>query len=218
MAFDWQPTLFVLALYLLVIGLYLAAYHGLEYLIGWDELGKRWKLIRLAATGNDYRQPRMDPGMYSTRSWDTPSQADDPITAILVRASEAERQWYALHHLLDRWEQQWKHEMMLQPQEEQAISRFLFDKYREAQREASDQIQARMQMRTHRDEDGMATRYIIEDQATGYQQRVQMADVDLIRFDESHEFPPPVQQRIDSFPQHVLREVEQRSETLEPRV
>lgn len=218
MAFDWQPTLLILGAYLAVIGLYLAAYHGLEYLIGWDEIGKRWKLIRLAATGNDYRIPDFDPGTVMHQEFPHPGQADDPITAILVRSSEAERQWYALHYLLDQWEQQWKHQMMLQPDEERAISRFLFDKFREAQAEASDQIQARIEMKRHRDEDGMATMYIIEDPSTGYQQRVQMADVDLIRMDDHHELPPAVQQRIDSFPQAMMREVEQRSETLEPRV
>ena len=217
---NWQPTLLILGAYLAVIGLYLAAYHGLDHLIGWDEIGKRWKLIRLAATGNDYRQPRFQPGGMDFRTWDSPANAEDPITAILVRSSEAERQWYALHHLLDQWERQWKHEMVLQPKEEQAISRFLFDKFRQAQAEAEDQIQARMELHTHRDEDDMASRYIIEDPSIGYRQQVQMADVDLIRMEPKPggELPPPVQQRIENFPQHVLREVEGRSDTLEPRV
>lgn len=218
MAFTWQPTLLILGAYLLVVFLYLAAYHGLDHLIGWDEIGKRWKLIRLAATGNDYRLPDLDPGMFTHQSFDEPGTADDPVTAILVRSSEAERRWYALHHLVDQWEDRGKHQRVMQPDEERILDRWLHQQFREATEEARDEIQARIQMHTHRDSDEMAERYIIEDPSTGYKQRVQMADVDLVRFDADGHFPPPVQQRIDSFPQHVLREVEQRSETLEPRV
>ena len=215
---NWQPTLLVLSLYLAFVGLLILGNWLWQRADG--ELRKRLNLMWLAATGNDYTQPQFDPGMFSTSSFDAPGQAEDPITAILVRSSEAERQWYALHHLLDRWEQHWKHQMMLQPQEERAISRFLVDKYREAQQEAADQIQQRIQMHHHTADDGMAERYIIEDPATEYRQQIQMSHRDLVRFEPEPggRLPPAVQQRIDSFPQHVLREVEQRSDTLEARV
>lgn len=215
---NWEPTAWIILAYLVIIGLYAGGYHLLEYLIGWDEIGKRWKLIRLAATGNDYRQPRMDPGMFTHQSFDAPGSADDPVLAILVRSSEAERRWYALHYLLDRWETTGRHQRVMSPEEERILDRYLHQQFRQATEEASDEIQKRIQIHTHRDSDEMAERYIIEDPSTGYKVRVQMADVDLIRFDADGHFPPPVQQRIDTFPNALLRDMEARSDTLENRV
>jgi hypothetical protein len=215
---NWEPTLFVLLSYLILVGLLILGNHIWQRDGG--EVRKRLNLMWLAAQGKDYRIPDFDPGMVSTQSWDHPADADDPITAILVRSSEAERRWYALHHLLDRWETELKHQMVLQPDAERVISRFLFDQYREVQQEAADQIHARIELNHFTTENGVNRKYLIEDPATEYRQHVRMAERDLIRFEPTHggDLPPPVQQRIENFPNELMREVEQRSDTLEPRV
>jgi hypothetical protein len=215
---NWQPTLLVLVAYLLLVALVILG----NYIWNRDdgEVRKRFTLMWMAARGKDYRIPDFDPGVITYQEFDHPCQAQDPITAILVRSSEAERRWYALHHLLDRWETELKHQMVLQPDAEREISRFLFDQYREAQQEAADQIQARIELNHFTTENGVNRKYLIEDPATEYRQHVQMAERDLIRFEPTPggNLPPPVQQRIENFPNELMREVEQRSDTLEPRV
>lgn len=215
---NWIPTLVVISLYLLLMATITVSYQLLERLVGWEEIGKRWKLVKMAATGNDYRMPTFDPGTVRHQEFPHPSVADDPITAILVRSSEAERRWYALHHLLDYWEQDLKHRRTMRADEEKMLDQFLHRQFRKAQDEASHRIQARIELKRRRDSDNMVTTYIIEDPSTGVQQRIQMSDRDLIRFDDHQDLPPAVQQRIDSFPQWMLGEVEQRSDTLETRV
>lgn len=212
---NWEPTATVILIYLAVVAAYAGGYHLLDRWIGSEELKQRFTLAWLAIRGKDYRIPDFDPGMVVHQDFPDPGQADDPITAILVRASEAERQWYALHHLIDQWETRGKHQQVLQPQEERFIHDFLHRQYREATEEAKESIRSRMQMRNFTTEEGMAERYIIEDPATGYRVKVQMAGRDVIRFDPrpGGDLPPPVEQRMQNFPQQVLREVEERSDT-----
>jgi len=210
---NWQPTLLVLAAFLAFVGLVILGNHIWKRSDG--EVRKRFSLMWMAARGKDYRIPDFDPGMVSTQSWDHPGSADDPITAILVRSSEAERRWYALHHLLDRWESEGKHQRMMQPQEERAIHDFLRQQHRQATEEAKEQIRSRIQMKNFTDDGGMVERWIIEDPATDYRVKVQMSARDLVRHEPrpGGDLPPAVQQRIDSFPDQLLREVEQRTDT-----
>lgn len=215
---NWEPTFLAILAYLLLVGLLILGNHIWNRDGG--EVRKRLNLMWMAARGKDYRIPDFDPGMITHREHPAPGQADDPITAILVRSSEAERRWYALHHLLDRFETANYHQQFGPLRDEQVVGRWLQQQYREAQQEAADQIQQRIRMHQHSDEDGLAERFIIEDPATEYRQQIQMAHRDLIRYEPTPggDLPPPVQQRIENFPDALMREVEQRSETLEPRV
>jgi hypothetical protein len=213
MAANWEPTFWVILAYLLLVGLVILG--GYIWHRDDGEVRKRLNLMWMAAQGKDYRIPDFDPGMVTYQEHPAPGQADDPITAILVRSSEAERRWYALNHLLDRWESKGKHQRMMQPREEQAIHEFLRDQHRQAIEEAKEAIRSRIEMRQFSDEEGMAERFIIEDPATDYKVQVQMSHRDLIRYEPKPggELPPPVQQRMESFPDQLLREVEQRSDT-----
>lgn len=176
------------------------------------ELKKRARLMWLAARGPDYRMPDLDPGSLTYQEFPAPGSADDPLTAILVRSSEAERRWYALRILIDQWKNDWMPNMALQQREEQAIDRFLESKYRAAKSDAMEQIRSRWKITTYTEDDGFATRYIIEDPATGYKTQIQMSERDLIRFepDPDGDLPPPVKHRTDAFPSGLLRDVENR--------
>ena len=89
------------------------------------------------------------------------------------------------------------------------------DASRQATEEAKEQIRSRIQMNHFTDEDGMVEKWIIEDPATDYRVKVQMSARDLVRHEPrpGGDLPPAVQQRIDSFPDQLLREVEQRTDT-----
>lgn len=212
---NLEPTALVILIYLGILAIVIGGHWLLDHTIGIEELKNRSSLIWMAARGKDYRVPDFDPGVTTYQEFDHPSQDEDPITAMLVRSSEAERQWYALHYFLDRWEHTEKHRRVMDPREEQAIHEFLRNQHQQAAEGAKEAIRSRMEISHHTDEDGMADRYIIRDPATDYRVRVQMAHRDLVRFDPQPggDLPPPVQQRIDSFPDQVLREVEQRSDT-----
>lgn len=176
------------------------------------ELKKRARLMWLAARGRDYRMPNLDPGMISHSTHPDPSRADDPLTAILVRSSEAERRWYALRYLIDQWRSDWMPNMALQHREEQAIDRLLESKYRQAKSDAMGQIADRAEIHSYTADEGFAERYIIEDPTTGFKTQMQMSDRDLIRFepDPDGDLPPPVRQRTEAFPSTLLRDVEDR--------
>jgi len=137
---NLDPTLFVLAAFVMFIGLITAIYHGVEMLIGWGEIKKTLEADLAGSHGE--RLPK-------------------------------------------------------------ARSR------------------SRMEVTNFTDDHGMVERYIIEDPATDFRLKVGMSERDLIRFeptDVGRDVPPPVQQRINSFPQQLLQDIEQRSESLEPRV
>ncbi|AGM11314.1 hypothetical protein HHTV1_60 [Haloarcula hispanica tailed virus 1] len=212
---NWQPTILVVLIYLAVLAIVIGGHRLLDHTIGISELKKRSSLIWMAARGKDYRVPDFHDMGVTHQEFDHPSQAEDPITAILVRSSEAERRWYSLHHLIDQWETEGKHQRMMQPQEERAIHDFLRQQHRQAIEEAKEQIRSRMELTHFTDEDGMAEKFIIQDPATDYRVQIRMSARDLVRHEPrpGGDLPPSVQQRMDSFPDQVLREVEQRSDT-----
>jgi len=202
--------LFVISLAFLAAGTWLKR-------VGNAEAKNRIRLMWLALRGEDYTQPRMDPGEgWVFNQFEEPAHAEDPVLALLVRSSRAEARWYALHTLLNRWQNE-RHER-LPINQDQELDRFLRQQFRSATDEAREAIEARAELTTVEDADSMQWKYVIEDPATGYRQEITMSERDLIRHGPGTEtLPPAVQNRLDRFGDQLLHQIETEAD-LEPRM
>lgn len=196
-----DPLALVLAVYLAVTVLVIAAVHAWD--LGREELRSRWTLAWLALNGRDYSQPQL--GFLAGQQFQLPdpNQVDDPVTAYLLRASEAERRYFALQQLLKDLHDD--PDLVPAPlNARDGVIRTVGKWTWAARDDARGAILDRLQTRRHRDEDSMVETVVVEDPLLNYRRRVRLTDQEIVREDLGR---AKVSQMVDRTPDVILDEV-----------
>lgn len=165
----------------------LAIIIGLEYLWLTGDLRERLNLMWLAAKGEDYSRPSMPMGGALTEyKMQPPHQAENPVEAYLLLASEAERKYWALTHIVDDIEHY-------------ELERFVHEEIRRSRNEAKEAIMARAEMTVF--EEGMNTKVRLTDPQTKMKMQGKITAQQMIRQND------PEQRYVERFPEMILQEV-----------